>query len=70
MAGFTVDGVRYATAMEAQKARRRKALEGIASNKGMRNKLWNLFARPTAKKEAKEQLESMRNGGSGVRMYE
>lgn len=66
---YTVDGVRYSTAREVQRAKRRKALEGIASNTGIRNRLWNFFAKPSQKKQAADDLASMRNGGNGYREY-
>lgn len=69
MSKYTVNGVRYATAREAQRARRRKALENIEANRGIRSKLWNLFARPSQKKQAAADLASMRSGGSGYQSY-
>lgn len=69
MSKYTVDGVRYNSAREAQQARRRKALENIESNKGIRSKLWNLFASKKKKKQAAANLASMRAGGSGYQSY-
>lgn len=69
MSRYTVDGVRYNTAREAQRARRRKALENIEANRGIRSRLWNLFASRDQKKQAAADLASMRAGGSGYQTY-
>ena len=69
MSKYTVDGVRYSSAKEAERARRRKVLENIAANKGIKSKLWNAFASKKQKDQAAADLASMRAGGSGYRTY-
>jgi hypothetical protein len=56
---YTVDGVRYNTAQEAQRARRLKALKSINENTGIRSRLWNFFATKEAKEKARKDYESM-----------
>ena len=60
MSKFTVDGVRYNTAQEARNARRRKALENVSKNRGVRSRLWNMFASKEQKKQAALNLKKMR----------
>jgi len=60
MSKFTVDGVRYGSAREAQRARRKKSLKNIGANRGVRSRLWNMFASKEKKKQAAQELESMR----------
>lgn len=66
---YTVDGVRYSTPQEAQRARRLKALKSINENRGIRSRLWNFFATPEAKQKAQKDYQSMLGGGSGVTYY-
>ena len=66
---FKLDGVEYATAQELQRAKRLKALRNINENHGLRSRLWNLFASPAQKADAKKQYESMQQGGSGIKYY-
>ena len=69
MSKYTVGGVRYKSAREAQRARRKHVLERVTSNKGIRSKLWNLFSSNKQKDQAKKDLEDMRRGGHGYKMY-
>lgn len=66
---YTVDGVRYNTAREAQRAKRLKALKNVNENRGIRSRLWNLFASDEQKAQAKKNYESMLQGGSGITYY-
>lgn len=56
---FKLDGVKYDTAQGVRAAKKKKALMGVVSNKGVRNKLWNLFASKQQKQSAKDELASI-----------
>lgn len=56
---FKLDGVKYDSAQKLRDAKRLKALKGIQSNKGIRNKLWNMIADKKQKKAAADELASM-----------
>lgn len=56
---FKLDGVKYKTAQGLRDAKKKKALQGVVANKGVRNKLWNLFASKQQKQAAREELDSI-----------